>query len=385
MCALQWTQIPNYSALILRKTFADLNKAGALIPRSKEWLMGTDAVWSAQDKRWTFPNGSTLSFGHMENEDDKYNYQGAELQFIGFDEVTHFTESQYRYMFSRLRKPKESPIPLKIRSTGNPDGKGFEWVRRRFVANPHPDRPFVKSKLEDNPHLDIDDYERALDVLDPITRAKLRDGNWDIRAEGEFFQTSKIQIIDRLPDMTYVKQVRRWDLASTPEPKAGSSDDPDYTVGVKCAIIDGQLYILDMVRGRWDASGVEAVMIETAFMDDIQVEIVMEEEGGSSGKMVTEHLRKALAGYAFQGKRSTGNKEVRARPLASWLNQGKVKMLSGSWNEDLLDELALFPTGNHDDIVDALSLGFLDLTNYGVVTDFYYNHGISLDQDIEFN
>ena len=73
MCALQYVDKPNYSALILRKTFPMLNQPkNGLIPMSFEWLSNTDARWSGDHRRWTFPSGAVLSFGFLESEDDKY-------------------------------------------------------------------------------------------------------------------------------------------------------------------------------------------------------------------------------------------------------------------------------------------------------------------------
>jgi len=45
-----------------------------------------------------------VQFGHLESENDKYGYQGAEFQFIGFDELTQFSESKYLYLATRLRR-----------------------------------------------------------------------------------------------------------------------------------------------------------------------------------------------------------------------------------------------------------------------------------------
>ena len=87
MEALQYVHIPGYSAILFRRTSPQLHAAGGLIPRSQEWLGGTDADWSAQHSRWTFPSGSTLAFGHMQYERDKYSHQGPEYQFVGFDEL----------------------------------------------------------------------------------------------------------------------------------------------------------------------------------------------------------------------------------------------------------------------------------------------------------
>ena len=96
---------PGYTAIILRRTYRDLALPGALMDRSKEWLSGTDARWNEIQHAWTFPSGAKLQFGYLEAETDKYRYQGAEFQGIFPDELTQFTETQYTYLFSRLRRP----------------------------------------------------------------------------------------------------------------------------------------------------------------------------------------------------------------------------------------------------------------------------------------
>src|SRR5690606_20959218 len=102
MAALQYVDQPNYDALILRRTFKQLALPGALMTRAHEWLDPTDAVWSAGSKQWTFPSGATLTFGHVANAADVKQYDGAAFNFIGMDELTHFEESVYRYLFGRI-------------------------------------------------------------------------------------------------------------------------------------------------------------------------------------------------------------------------------------------------------------------------------------------
>jgi hypothetical protein len=105
MAALQYVDQPNYAALLLRRTYKDLSLPGALMERAGNWLRGTAAHWSAETKTWRFPSGATVTFGHLDNEGDKYNYQSSEFQFVGFDEVTQFTKTQYEYLFSRFTGP----------------------------------------------------------------------------------------------------------------------------------------------------------------------------------------------------------------------------------------------------------------------------------------
>lgn len=81
MAALEFVDVKGYAAVLLRRTYADLSKPGALMDRAHQWLRGTSAKWNEQKKQWTFPSGATLTFGYLENENDKYQYQGAEYQF----------------------------------------------------------------------------------------------------------------------------------------------------------------------------------------------------------------------------------------------------------------------------------------------------------------
>lgn len=200
MAALEHVHVPGYSALLLRRTFQDLSKPGALMDRAREWLASSGARWNEQKKQWRWPSGAVVAFGYLENESDIYQYQGAEYQFIGFDELTQFTERQYTYLFSRLRRLAGQNVPLRMRSASNPGGIGAEWVQQRFIPDDwlpeygrdlavieKEGRAFVPAKLVDNPHLDQESYEQSLAELDDVTRAQLLEGDWQVRERGNIF------------------------------------------------------------------------------------------------------------------------------------------------------------------------------------------------------
>lgn len=110
MSSLQYADVPGYSALIIRRSFADLALPGAIMSRAAEWLGGTEAVKKDGGKLWTFPTAdpnrpATLQFGYAQTHQDIHRYQGAEFQSVFVDELTHFEERTYRYLFSRLRGP----------------------------------------------------------------------------------------------------------------------------------------------------------------------------------------------------------------------------------------------------------------------------------------
>src|SRR5512143_1545555 len=90
MAAAQFVDIPGYSALLLRRTFSDLQLNEALMDVAKQWWIPMGVKWSAIDKTFIFPAPSKVAFAYLKNEDDKYRYQGASFQFIGLDELTQF-------------------------------------------------------------------------------------------------------------------------------------------------------------------------------------------------------------------------------------------------------------------------------------------------------
>lgn len=360
MAALQYADVPGYAALLLRRKFTELSKPGALLHRAKDWMATTDAKWQAIPKTYVFPGGGSLTFGNLEKEADKYQYQSDEYQFIGFDELTQFTNTQYRYLFSRLRRLKGSKVPIRMRSASNPGNIGHQWVKQRFITDgKKKGRIFLPASLVDNPYLDQDEYTASLNELDPITRKQLLDGDWTARRVGGKFDVSKFNVVDRAPKSYRV--IRYWDMAAT---EATDENDPDWTVGAKVCIEEGNLYILDIVKIRGNPGKVQDLVSRTAKLDGRRVEIQIEQEPGASGVTVIDHyVRTVLPGYAVYGDRPTGDKEHRANPLASMVYNRNVNLLNGSWIADFLDEAELNPNGDHDDQIDAVSGGYSKLTD----------------------
>lgn len=362
MAALQYVSVPRYSAILFRRTYADLTLPGALIDRSLEWLGGSDAKWNVQQHQWVFPSGATLAFGNLERTQDKYRYQSAEFQFIGFDELTQFEEDQYRYLFSRLRRLESSNVPLRMRSASNPGNIGHDWVKQRFlIEGVDHGRAFIPARLPDNPYLDQTEYVKSLNQLDPITRRQYLDGDWTARHGGSIFQREWFSFVGDAP--VDAKYVRYWDKAAT-VPKYGS--DPDYTVGVLLGYVRGVYYIVDVKRVREPPAQIEALIRQTAELDGLKVRVFMEQEPGSAGvEAISHYSRNVLQGFTFRGVKTTGSKSERAAPVSSAAEAGNIKILRCSWTGDFLDELEAFPVGAHDDQVDALSGAFSQFRSGG--------------------
>ena len=369
MAGLQFVNYPDYHALILRRSFSSLVKPDALIARSREWLTVTDAKWNDRTNTWLFPSGSTLSFGYLESEADLYQYQSAAYQFIGLDELTQFREHQYLYMFSRLRQLLTSDIPLRVRGASNPGNEGHAWVRDRFVRVPG---MYIPSLLSDNPYLNQEEYRANLNLLDVVTRKRLRDGDWNILAAGNKFNRNWFHIEKTCPspkDSIIKKAGRYWDQAASKVTK--SNPDPDWTVGTLGLMDkDNEFWIPDVTRYRESPLKSEKIMIRTANGDSKKVRIYYEQEPGSSGIIAADHLqRDVFKGFSFKMIKSTGDKEFRADPFSSYAESGHVHILEAPWNEEWLSELELFPTsGVHDDQVDSASGVFSELAGKGRLT-----------------
>ncbi len=206
--AVRQAHIGHYKGLILRKTYPQLAE---LIDRSRV-IYGAvfpKARYNQQEHCWHFPSGAKIYFGSMQHTKDRTNYQGKAYDFIGFDELTHFTYDEYTYMFSRNR-PTGPGTRVYIRATTNPGGIGHAWVKQRFITAAPPMTPikdkytvdtpegkrvqieksriFVPSTVFDNKKLLQNDpnYLASLAMLPEAEKNALLYGSWD-SFEGQVF------------------------------------------------------------------------------------------------------------------------------------------------------------------------------------------------------
>ncbi len=199
-------QYPGSSGLYLRRNYTELTKEGGAIPRSHELLTGV-ARWNGELRKWIFPNGSVLEFGHCMDENDKYHYQSAAYLDIVFDELTQFTETMYKYIAFSRRRTVKAGAKIQIRAATNPGGIGHAWVMNRFIApigpyevfkevKEHPitkaplvmTRAFVPADVKDNLLImeNNPEYILSLQELPENDRRALLEGRWDI-FEGQVF------------------------------------------------------------------------------------------------------------------------------------------------------------------------------------------------------
>lgn len=179
--------------LLLRRTFPELEST--LIALSLRVFPNDVATYNDAKHRWKFKNGSEVIFGYCDREKDVYRYQGAEYDCIRFDELTHFTEKMYIYLFSRVRGAND--FPKCVKSSTNPGGVGHTWVKERFIDPAPPGtlftsgdntRLFIPSSVTDNRFLmqNDPDYIKRLEMLPDAERRALLYGDWDI-FDGVYF------------------------------------------------------------------------------------------------------------------------------------------------------------------------------------------------------
>ena len=406
--ALRHTGNPKYGAVIFRRHATEIRKEGGLWDESEALyqLAGGEPRQGLLD--WRFRSGARISFSHLEHEKDKYTWQGAQIALIAFDELTHFSKSQFFYMLSRNRST--CGIRPYIRASTNPDADSWVadfiswWIdertgypipersgviryfirrgedliwgdSRQELLDAHPDAidaeikslTFISSSIYDNKILLEKDpgYLGNLKALSLVDRERLLGGNWKIRpSAGLYFKRSYFEVVDAAP--VAAKKVRAWDLAAT---EATEGNDPDWTAGLLMSRdAHGTFYVEHVERFRGSSNKVEAAIGNIGASDGKEARIRLPEDPGQAGKAQARYLVSRLAGYDVRVKRVTGSKETRAKPASAQAEAGNIKIVRGGWNEAFLSELENFPgTNSKDDQVDALSDALDELLS-GVAT-----------------
>jgi predicted phage terminase large subunit-like protein len=166
------------------------------------------------------------------------------------------------------------------------------------------------------------------------------------------------------------QRVRYWDRAAT----AGGGC---YTCGVLLARAeDGHYYVEDVVRGQWSSGQRDRIMLQTAQTDrakygQMQPHIVVEREGGSSGKDSVWATARLFDGFPIHADLPTGSKQARAEPFAAQCEAGNVSLVQGTWNQEYIEELCLFPLGDYADQVDASSGAYNHLSQSTYASRIY--------------
>ena len=279
MKPLQYINDPNFEGVFFRKNTTQLTGAGGLWPESKKLYAPFRTRVREKDLQHIFPSGATLTFKHLDHENDAISHQGLQYSFEGFDELSHYSSYQFTYLLSRLRSAAD--MDSFCIGTCNPDPdswvlKWVEWyldsegtpredrcgtIRYFYVINDKPifrdtkeelleEFPevgkilnpvtgeiiivepksfcFINGNIFDNPALIAANpkYLSELMALPEIEKARLLYGNWYARPEGSsYFRRTSLIKVEEVPEE--VISCRAWDKASQ-EPN-DLNKSPDYT------------------------------------------------------------------------------------------------------------------------------------------------------------
>ncbi|HSC45902.1 MAG TPA: terminase family protein [Candidatus Acidoferrum sp.] len=225
--ALLWEAIyhaletPGCDTLLLRRTYPEL-EASLLNYFRRDVPKKLYRGYNEAKHVVTWANGSTTRFGYCRNENDVYQYQGAEFLFIGLDELTHFTMKQWQFLTSRNRCPVKGSVPC-MAGASNPGNIGHAWVKALWVDQSPPpgfERPeaydardyqFIRARLADNPIYANDaEYRRTLEALPEHLRRAFLDGDWNVFA-GQYFDVFEIgRHTARPEDLRLEPWLPRW-------------------------------------------------------------------------------------------------------------------------------------------------------------------------------
>lgn len=193
-------------------------------------ILGTRKGYNSQDGIWRLPESKVLELGSVKEPDDWMKYQGRPHDFKGFDEITHFTELQFRTLIGWMRTDDPN-IRQRVVAAGNPPTTAEgEWVKRYWAAwldpqHPNPAKPgelrwyvtnekgedqevpdstpvqiggdlmkpksrtFIPSSVDDNLFLTTTGYKSTLQALPEPLRSQMLRGDFNAGASDPAWQT----------------------------------------------------------------------------------------------------------------------------------------------------------------------------------------------------
>jgi len=235
-----------YTCVIFRRNSKQIMSAGGLWEKASSLYPAIGGTSRQTDNSWRFEAGkgaSVIQFAHLEHEDSKTSWDGAELAYIGFDELQHLSETQFFYLMSRNRstcgvRPRMrgtcNPAPNWLRrflapwvdkNYPNPAASGevryfvridgvINWVDKDFRDDEGmspKSMTFIRSTIYDNKILLAADpgYLSSLKAMHENEKRRLLYGDWDV-LEGAFFSEWSETNHAPVPPFEKGKQPKNW-------------------------------------------------------------------------------------------------------------------------------------------------------------------------------
>lgn len=199
---MQANECAGSNSLVMRRTYPELEESILKQFRLHIPWREYGARFNESKHIVTLANKATIRFGYAANEQDIFNYQGGEYLYVGIDELTLFTLSQWQFLTTRNRCPIPTytsgpnfgnPVFACMAGASNPGNIGHEWVKALFIEKrpaPGMENPekydaseyaYIPALVSDNPIYAHDEaYLKVLDALPAHMRAAFLLGDWDI-------------------------------------------------------------------------------------------------------------------------------------------------------------------------------------------------------------
>lgn len=236
----------HHTSIIFRREYKQFR---GIVKRGKELIDNTGkGKFNKVDYVWNLKNGGSIELGACKDLGDEEKFQGIPHDLKGFDEITHFYESQFRYLCGWLRNT--SQVRKRIICTGNPPmNSDGDWVIRYWAPwldkkHPNPAAPgelrwfttidgketefltgdiiyhkneiitpesrtFIPGKVDDNPYLLDAGYKTRLQALGEPMRSKMLFGDFSAGREDDAWQIIPTEWV-------HIAQAR-WEARSKPE------------------------------------------------------------------------------------------------------------------------------------------------------------------------
>jgi predicted phage terminase large subunit-like protein len=419
MSALQFCDVPGYSALLIRKNLTDMQLSNSILDRAQQWLnksIHPDIKYRGDTRTFLFPtkmaNGepglpSKLTFGFLNKTKAEYRYQGTEWNFIGFDEVTQFSVDDYTYMFSRLRKcfcpyhkednvqgvyhdncaicKNQASVPLRMRAASNPGNESHQAFKERFDIRKDPatgmfrgfskERVFIPASWKDNPHLNHEEYKKGLEQMHPVVREQLMNGNWDVQESARFkrqwakyysFRSEYLVLgKDGIGQSVHMGQLGTvfctMDPALSSKDYAGKDAKKSWCVISTWAITPSHdLVLLNVNRFKKELPDLLKIASEVQMQYKPDYWVI---ESNNLGNTIIQLL--SANGFTCRGVPSVTDKVARSVQAAVRMEQGKVWFpQQAPWLDTFEGELYTW-TGDEDEVadqIDTFSLAAKELT-----------------------
>jgi len=390
LCYSEYTSSPHFKGLILRHESYDLDKE--IVPRTQRldmypaYLPGI--AYNANKRIWVFPSKGRVVLTHAK---DLLSHWGPEYQYLGFDELTHFTEEQYTFLLGRLRS--SVGLPIRVRAGTNPPGPGRAWVKARW--GPWIDRHYLTPPADATPA-----RRRAAEslaaLLPPRQDASGRPLPPAVSGQVLWYAYDDDGAEIWVPEGTPRALSRAWVECRTDDNPALMAGDPmygvrlqamgsilaqqlgggdwdveelpgdffqrtwfpvqelppanlvavvrrwdfawtkkqrsDWSTGVKFGwTADGHYYVLHVVRDKGKLDEVRRLVQQTAKTDQadrLPVKVILPIDF-SAGIYVEQDLVAALAGHQVEGVQERGEKDVRIATLQPQAQAGYVHLVVG--------------------------------------------------------